>query len=106
MPTLSPSSRARGRSFSGVAAPAPATQTKAKAIHAILIRSSIHFAHDDIDAAQDHHDVSHRMSEAKIFEDGEVDEAGRPDAVTIWIRTAIADQIKAELALWALDATV
>ena len=45
--------------------------------------SAIHLPEHNINAAQDNDDIRDGMAEAHIFEDGQVDEAGRADAVTI-----------------------
>jgi len=45
--------------------------------------SAINFAH--VDAADDDHDIGDSVTEAHVFEDGEVDEAWRSHAVTIGV---------------------
>src|SRR5262249_42916731 len=41
-----------------------------------------------------------------VFQNREIDEAWRADAVTIWIWAAVADQIKPELTFWRFNAAV
>jgi hypothetical protein len=68
--------------------------------------SSIHLSEDDIDAAEDRDHIGDVMAEAKILEDGEVDEAGGTNAVAIGVGRAVADEIEAELAFGRFDAAV
>src|ERR1700719_1310333 len=70
------------------------------------LRLSIHFAHHDIDAPEDDHHVSNSVTEAQIFQNGEIDKAWRTHTIAIRIRTAIADQIKSELALRRFNSAI
>src|SRR5438132_2407091 len=70
------------------------------------VRSAIDFPHYDVDAAKDHHYVGHRVTETHVFEDGEINETRRSNAVAIRVRSTITDQIKSEFALWPFDAPV
>ena len=67
---------------------------------------SIHFSHHDIDAAENDHHISDSVTEAHVFQHGEIDEARRTNAVAIRIWRAVADQIKSQLALRAFDPPV
>src|ERR1051325_1828386 len=69
-------------------------------------RSSIHFAHHDIDAAEDYHYIGDGVTETQVLQHGEINEARRTNAITIWVRGAVADQKKPELTFWSLDPTV
>ena len=61
--------------------------------------SPIHLSHYDIDAAEDYHYVSDSVTEAQVFEKREINETWWLHAVTIWVWSAVADQIKSELTL-------
>ena len=67
---------------------------------------AVHFAEDDVDAAENHHGVGEGVSEAHVLEQREVNEGGRTHAVAVRIGAAIADQVEPDLALGTLDATV
>ena len=55
------------------------------------IALAVNLAHNDIYASKYNHDVRHGMPQTKIFQDSQVDEARWADAVTIRIRTAVAN---------------
>src|SRR5262249_26848324 len=67
---------------------------------------TIDFSHHDIDAAEDHHHVGHGMAQAKIFKHSEINKTWRTDPIAIRIWSAIANQIKSELAFRSFDAAV
>ena len=71
-----------------------------------VLHLSVHFPHDDIDAAQNDHHVGDGVTETHVLENREVDETRRAHPIAIRIRAAVADQIKAELALGRFDSTV
>src|SRR4030095_14456811 len=68
--------------------------------------SAVDFAHHNVDAAEDDHHIRDGVTEAHVFKNCEIDEARRPDAVTIGIRSAVTDQIKSELAFRRFDPSV
>src|SRR3954462_700621 len=72
----------------------------------LRLSSSIHFSHHDIYAAQNDHDVSHSVSNAHVFQNSEVDEAGRTNSISIRICRPIADQEKSKLALRSFDPAI
>src|SRR4051812_4761278 len=69
-------------------------------------KSSVYLPEHDIHAAQNDHHVRDVVPDAHVFEEGEIDEAGRADAVAVGIRRTVADQIKTKLAFRTLDAAV
>src|SRR5262249_40644968 len=62
--------------------------------------------HDDIDAAENYHHVGDGVAQTHVFEDSQVDKTWRAYPITIRIRSAVADQIKSELAFRRFDAAV
>src|SRR6266487_1829361 len=72
----------------------------------IILLSAIDFSHHDIDAAEDHHHIGDGVAKAKIFKHSEINETRRTDPIAIRVRTAVADQIKSELAFRSFDASV
>jgi len=66
----------------------------------------VRLAHDDVYTAENHDDIGHHLTEAHVFQDGQVDETGRPHTVAIGIGGTITDEIKAELTFGCFDATV
>ncbi len=62
---------------------------------AALIISSVNFAKDNINAAQDNNNITDVVTEAQILKDREVDETGRPNAIAIRVGRAVADEVKA-----------
>src|SRR6266853_1294690 len=71
-----------------------------------LKSSAIHFAHYDVDAAKNHHYVCDGVTQAQIFENGEINEARRTHSVAIRIRSAVTDEIESELAFGRFNAAV
>ena len=47
--------------------------------------SPIHFPHHNIDTAKNDHDIRDRVAEAHIFQDREVNETRRADAITVGV---------------------
>src|SRR6202048_5153663 len=66
----------------------------------------IHFSHHDIKAAKNQHHVCDGVAQTQILQNGQVDETRRPHAISIRVRSPVADQIKSELALWTFDPSV
>lgn len=67
---------------------------------------AIYFSHNDIDAAQNDHHVGHGVPETEIFQHREIYETRRANAITIRIRSAVADQIETEFTFGASDPSV
>src|SRR6202030_4315436 len=65
-----------------------------------------YFAHYDIDAAENYHHVGNGVAETEVFENRQIDETRRTHPITVWIRSAVADEIKAELALGRFNSAV
>src|SRR5688572_7824867 len=71
-----------------------------------VLPSPIHLPQHNIHAAENDDDVRDVMPKAHVFEQRQVDEARRADAIPIRIRRAVADEIKAEFAFGSFDAAV
>jgi len=71
--------------------------------HGKPLASAIHFAHDDVDRAEDDHNVGNGVAETNVFEDGQVDEARRANPVAIRTRAALS---KSRVRLSALRASL
>src|SRR5204862_6275206 len=69
-------------------------------------QSSVHLPEHDVDAAENYDHVGDRMADAHIFENRQVDEAGRTHAIAVRVRRAVANYIKAEFTLGRFDAAV
>src|SRR5450631_2169588 len=72
----------------------------------ICIYLPIHFAHDDIEGAEDDTGVREFVADGDLTETGQVDKAGWADVVAVRVHRAVGDEIKADLAFGALDARV
>src|ERR1022692_1247477 len=68
--------------------------------------SSVHLTENNVHAAEDDHGVGNPVAEAHVFQNRQVDETRRAHAVTIWIRRAVADDVKAQLAFRRFDAAI
>src|SRR5262245_3653300 len=55
----------------------------------------VHLPQHDIHASQNDYHVGHVMAQAHVFQNGQVDQTRRTDAVTIRVRPAIADEVEA-----------
>src|SRR5437773_4289771 len=68
--------------------------------------SAIHLSHHNIHAAEDHHHIRHGVAEAKIFQNSQINKTRRAHAITVRIRSTVADQIETEFALGRFDASI
>src|SRR5437899_1894021 len=66
----------------------------------------MYVAEYSIDTAKDDNHIGDDLSKTHICKDGQIDEAGRTDAVTIGIGRAVANEIKAQLAFGGFDAAI
>src|SRR5687768_9566551 len=67
---------------------------------------AVHLAQDDIHAAENNHGVSDRVADTHILKDGEVDKTRRAHSITISVRGAVTDNIKAQFAFRAFNSSV
>src|SRR5438093_7798745 len=72
----------------------------------VAYSSTVHFSEHDVHTAENHHRVRDGLPQAHVFENREVDEAGRAHAVTVWIRSTVADEVESEFAFGRLDAAI
>src|SRR2546426_12541775 len=68
--------------------------------------SSVHLAHDNVHAPEDHDRIGHRPSDAHQLQRRQVDVRRRPDVETKRGRASVAHQVEAQLASRRLDSPV
>ena len=64
---------------------------------AISSFSSIHLAKNDIHTAKNDHRIGNRLAKAHVLQHRQVNQAGRTNAIPIWVRAAIANEVKTKL---------